>query len=156
MLSEHLAKLYGVEVKVLNQAVRRNMDRFPSDFMFQLSWEEAERSRSQFVTLKHSPGRSEARGRNIKYRPFAFTEQGVAMLSSVLKSKRAVKANIEIMRAFVRLRGMAAHSEDLARRLAAMESKYDGQFKVVFTAIRELMTAPEPTPKRRIGFVADE
>jgi hypothetical protein len=116
MLAAELAQLYGVPAKTLNQAVKRNVDRFPSDFMFQLSWEEAEQSRSQFVTLK-STGSRAIRGQNIKYRPFAFTEQGVAMLSSVLKSRRAVQANVEIMRAFVRLRGMAAYSTDLARRL---------------------------------------
>ena len=153
MLAADLARLYGVEAKVLNQAVRRNADRFPSDFMFQLSWEEAERSRSQFVTLKHAR-RREIRGQNIKYRPFAFTEQGVAMLSSVLKSRRAVRANVEIMRAFVRLRRMVTYSADLGRRLDALESKYDRQFKVVFDAIRELMTPVAP-PKRRIGFVTD-
>jgi ORF6N domain len=155
MLATDLARLYGVEVKALNQAVRRNMDRFPLDFMFQLSWEEAERSRSQFVTLNKASGHREIRGQNIKYRPFAFTEQGVAMLSSVLKSNRAVQANVEIMRAFVRLRGMVAHSTELARRLDALESKYDRQFKGVFDAIRELMTPPQPTPKRRIGFVSE-
>ena len=156
MLALDLARLYGVEVKALNQAVRRNMDRFPSDFMFQLSWEEAERSRSQFVTLIADSGGREVRGRNIKYRPFAFTEQGVAMLSSVLKSKRAVRANVEIMRAFVRMRGLVALNADLARRLDALESKYDRQFKVVFDAMRELMTPPQPAPKRRIGFVSEE
>jgi len=154
MLAADLSWLYGVAAKVLNQAVRRNIERFPPDFMFQLSWEEAERSRSQFVTLKHAR-RGEARGQNIKYRPLAFTEQGVAMLSSVLKSKRAVQANVEIMRAFVRLRGLAAYSGDLGRRLDALESKYDRQFKVVFDAIRELMAPIDPPPKRRIGFVSD-
>jgi hypothetical protein len=123
MLDADLAALYGVEVKVLNQAVRRNADRFPPDFMFQLSWDEAERSRSQFVTLNESAG-SAIRGRNLKYRPFAFTEQGVAMLSSVLRSRQAVHANVEIMRAFVRLRDMIGHNRELVRRLDALESKY--------------------------------
>lgn len=154
MLAADLARLYGVEAKALNQAVRRNTDRFPSDFMFQLTWQEVERSRSQFVTLKRDR-RGEARGQNIKYRPLAFTEQGVAMLSSVLKSKRAVQANVEIMRAFVRLRGMASYSADLGRRLDALEARYDRQFKVVFDAIRQLMTPVDPSPKRRIGFVSD-
>src|SRR5262245_1895387 len=95
MLDADLAALYGVEVKALNQAVRRNADRFPPDFMFQLSWDEAERSRSQFVTLDKSARNHEIRGRNLKYRPFAFTEQGVAMLSSVLRSRQAVRANVE-------------------------------------------------------------
>ncbi|MGH9578605.1 MAG: hypothetical protein ACRD3R_14290, partial [Terriglobales bacterium] len=96
-----------------------------------------------------------ARGKDIKYRPFAFTEQGVAMLSSVLKSERAVQVNVEIMRAFVRLRGLIGHNRALARRLDTLESKYDRQFKVVFDAIRELMTPPAPAPKRRIGFVSE-
>ena len=156
MLDTELAALYGVEVKALNQAVRRNPDRFPADFMFQLSWDEAERSRSQFVTLNEAAGNSPLRGQNLKYRPFAFTEQGVAMLSSVLRSRQAVQANVEIMRAFVRLRGMAAHNAELARRLDDLESKYDRHFKVVFDAIRELMTPPPPPPKRRIGFVSEE
>ena len=144
--------LYGVEVRVLNQAVRRNAARFPADFMFQLSPEEAERSRSQIVILNAA---SRGRGKNIKFLPLAFTEQGVAMLSSVLRSKRAVQANVEIMRAFMRLRGMIAHNQELARRLDALESKYDRQFKVVFDAIRELMTPP-PAPKRRIGFISQD
>ena len=155
LLDGELARLYGVEVRTLNQAVRRNADRFPPDFMFQLSWEEAERSRSQFVILNETRGGRRLRGRNVKYRPLAFTEQGVAMLSSVLKSTQAVRANIEIMRAFVRLRGMAAHNAELARRFAELESKYDRQFKVVFDAIRELMAPPEAPPKRRIGFVSE-
>jgi len=118
MLDADLARLYSVEAKALNQAVRRNAARFPTDFMFQLTWEEAERSRSQNVTLNAAA----ARGRNIKYRPYAFTEQGVAMLSSVLKSDRAIQANVEIMRAFVRLRGLIGHNRELARRLDDLES----------------------------------
>ena len=153
MLGLDLARLYGVEVKALNQAVRRNADRFPPDFMFQLTWEESQSLRSQFVTLKDDAARGRT-GRHTKYRPYAFSEQGVAMLSSVLKSGRAVHTNVEIMRAFVRLRSMAAHNSDLARRLDALESKYDRQFKVVFDAIRELMTPPQPPPKRRIGFIS--
>ena len=152
MLDADLSGLYQVEVKALNQAVRRNPARFPADFMFRLTWEEAERSRSQIVTLNGAGGR----GRNIKYLPYAFTEQGVAMLSSVLKSERAVQVNVEIMRAFVRLRGLIGHNPELARRLDALESKYDRQFKVVFDAIRELMAPPQPAPKRRIGFVQSE
>ena len=148
MLDSDLARLYGVETRVLNQAVKRNMARFPADFMFQLTPEESEivvRSRSQSVTLK--------RGTNVKYQPYAFTEQGVAMLSSVLHSDRAVAVNIGIMRAFVRLRQMLASNANLARKLEAMEKKYDAQFKVVFDAIRQLMSPPEPEPKRReIGF----
>lgn len=148
MLDEDLATLYEVQVKVLNQAVRRNIDRFPEDFMFQLTDEEFANLRSQIVTLKTG------RGQHRKYPPYAFTEQGVAMLSSVLRSKRAVQVNIEIMRAFVRLRQMLASNAELARKLAALENKYDAQFKVVFDAIRELMSPP-PAKRRRIGFRAD-
>ena len=144
MLDRDLAELYGVSTKALNQAVKRNLARFPEDFMFQLTWEEVKNPRSQSVTLKS--------GKNIKYLPFAFTEQGVAMLSSVLRSERAVRVNIEIMRAFVQLRQMLSSHADLARKLEALEKKYDAQFKVVFDAIRELMTPPAP-PKRLIGFI---
>ena len=145
MLDTDLAKLYGVATKVLNQAVKRNRTRFPMDFMFQLTAEEATSSRSHIVTLKPS------RGQHRKYRPYVFTEQGVAMLSSVLHSERAVQVNIAIMRAFVRLREMISSNKALARRLTDLEKKYDGQFRVVFEAIRELMA--EPAPKsRRIGF----
>jgi len=146
MLDEALAALYEVEVKVLNQAVGRNAGRFPADFMFQLTTEESAFLRSQFVTLKTGSGRHR------KYLPYAFTEQGVAMLSSVLRSARAVRVNIEIMRAFVQLRQMLSSNADLARKLAALEKKYDAQFKVVFDAIRELTAPPEPPGKRRIGF----
>jgi hypothetical protein len=147
ILDEQLAPLYGVEVKALNQAVKRNLERFPEDFIFQLTADETARLRSQSVTLDAPRGR----GAHRKYRPYAFTEQGVAMLSSVLRSPRAVQVNIEIMRAFVRLRRMLQENVDLARKLAALERKYDSQFKVVFDAIRELMKPPEFTP-RRIGF----
>lgn len=159
MLSMDLAKIYGVETRIFNQAVKRNIKRFPEDFMFQIAWEEAQNLRSQSVASNPdgtSSSRSQIvtlkRGRNIKYRPYAFTEQGVAMLSSVLNSKRAIRVNIEIMRTFVRLRQMLASNTDLARKLAALEKKYDTQFKVVFDAIRELMTPPEPKKKRSIGF----
>jgi hypothetical protein len=144
MLDEHLADLYQVEVKALNQAVKRNRDRFPADFMFQLTAEEAQALRSQIVTAK--PGRGGRRSP-----PYAFTEQGVAMLSSVLHSPRAVRVNIEIMRAFVRLREVLASHADLARKLAQLEAKYDRQFKVVFDAIRQLMASPQPSD-RKIGF----
>jgi ORF6N domain len=146
MLDGDLAELYEVEAKVLNQAVRRNAERFPADFMFQLTTEEAARLRSQNVTLKTG------RGQHRKYLPYAFTEQGVAMLSSVLRSRRAVRVNIEIMRAFVRLRQLLASNAELTRKLIALERKYDAQFKVVFDAIRELMTPPEPKKRRPIGF----
>ena len=145
LLDAALAALYEVDVKVLNQAVRRNIERFPADFMFEVTAEEAEVLRSQIVTLKTG------RGRHWKYLPYAFTEQGVAMLSGVLRSKRAVMVNVEIMRTFVQLRQMLSAHADLARKLAALERKYDAQFKVVFDAIRELMT-PLPVKKRPIGF----
>ena len=156
MLDRDLAELYGVSTRVLNQAVKRNIDRFPEDFMFQLTLDEADvwwkhvlagRSRSQFVTLK--------RGENIKYQPYAFTEHGILMLSSVLRSERAVAVNIAIMRTFVKLREMLASQKDLVRRLDELEKKYDKHFQVVFDAIRQLMTPPEK-PKRQIGFVVKE
>jgi hypothetical protein len=149
MLDSDLAALYGVETKALNQAVSRNIERFPEDFMFQLTEAEAILLRSQTVTLKTG------RGQHRKYLPYAFTEQGVAMLSSVLKSPRAARVNIEIMRAFVRLRQMLQTNADLARKLAALEAKYDVQFKVVFDAIRELMAPPEKA-RRSIGFRVEE
>ena len=142
MLDRDLAQLYGVETRALNQAVKRNKDRFPADFMFQLTRVEI-RNLSQFVISsprsKHAP------------RMYAFTEQGIAMLSGVLNSPRAVRANIAIMRAFVHLRRLLATHEDLARKLADLEKKYDEQFQVVFDAIRQLMTPPDP-PKKQIGF----
>jgi hypothetical protein len=158
ILDIDLATMYGVEVRVLVQAVKRNLARFPSDFMFQLTLDEALRSRSQNVILNAKEvaiidvsRATRGRGKNLKYRPYAFTEQGVAMLSSVLRSLRAIAVNIEIMRAFVRLRRILEGNADLARKVAALEDKYDGQFRVVFDAIRELMTEPE-LPERPIGF----
>jgi phage regulator Rha-like protein len=145
MLDTDLAKLYGVPTKVLNQSVKRNATRFPADFMFQLTVAEATALRSQFVTLKTG------RGQHRKYRLYAFTEQGVAMLSSVLHSERAIQVNIAIMRAFVQLREMIGSNKGLARRLNELEKKYDSKFRVVFEAIRELMAEPEPKVKR-IGF----
>jgi hypothetical protein len=148
ILSTDLAELYSVEARVLVQAVKRNIDRFPQDFMFQLSREEFTHLKSQIVISSWGGLRRAA--------PYAFTEQGVAMLSSVLRSKQAVQVNIEIMRAFVRLRRILASHADLARKLDALESKYDAQFKVVFDAIRQLMKPPEPK-RRPIGFrVADK
>ncbi len=144
MLDADLATLYGVETKVLNQAVKRNIDRFPQDFMFQLTADEFQSLKSQNATSSSWGGR--------RYPPYAFTEQGVAMLSSVLRSERAVLVNIEIMRAFVKLRQLLATNEDLARKLTAVERKYDAQFKVVFEAIRELMAPSKPKKKRPIGF----
>ncbi|MFZ5994291.1 MAG: ORF6N domain-containing protein [Thermodesulfobacteriota bacterium] len=143
MLDRDLAGLYGVETKQLKRAVRRNMDRFPPDFMFELTKEEYDALRRQFGALK--------RGEHSKYLPIAFTEQGVAMLSSVLNSKRAVEVNILIMRAFVQLRQMISSHKDLLRKVEAIEKKYDEQFQVVFEAIKQLMTPPEK-PKRKIGF----
>jgi hypothetical protein len=144
MLDSDLAELYGVETRALVQAVQRNRERFPGDFMFQLTRKEFEQLRSQSVISNVGRG-----GR--RYPPHAFTEQGVAMLSSVLRSKRAVQVNVEIMRTFVRLRRMLATHEDLARKLDALEKKYDAQFKVVFDAIRELMKPPDE-PRHKIGF----
>jgi hypothetical protein len=148
MLDSDLARLYGVTIGRLNEQVRRNRKRFPADFMFQVTREEDGLLRSQIATLKLG------RGRHRKYLPYAFTEQGVAMLSSILRSDRAVKVNIEIMRTFVRLRQMAITHRDLARRLDELESKYDAQFKVVFDAIRKLMEPPPQRPRPRIGFGA--
>lgn len=147
-----LADLYEVETKTLNRAVKRNRARFPEDFMFQLTAEEFDNLRRQFGTsnLRLQNGTPRRGGR--RYLPYVFTEQGVAMLSSVLHSKRAVQVNIEIMRAFVRLRQMLASNAELARKLVTLEKKYDAQFKVVFDAIRELMTPAEPKKKRPIGF----
>ena len=150
MLDADLAQLYGVETKVLLQSVRRNSQRFPDDFMFQLTREEADGLRSHSVTSKGKEGRG---GR--RYLPYAFTEQGVAMLSSVLRSERAVQVNIEIMRAFVRLRRMVAMNEELARRLDELEDRYDEQFGLVFDAIHELVAPPSPQA-RRLGFQTAE
>ena len=144
MLDADLAVLYGVETRVLIQAVKRNRQRFPDDFMFQLTAEEASRLRSQTVISNASRG-----GR--RYPPYVFTEHGVTMLAAVLQSPRAVQVSIEVVRAFVRLRAILAGNVDLARKLAALEKKYDAQFKVVFDAIRELM-APPSKPRQRIGF----
>lgn len=155
MLDSDLAHLYGVTTGVLNQSVRRNIARFPDDFMFRVTREEVESLRSQFVILKDSTdarGRS-PRGVHRKYLPYAFTEQGVAMLSSVLRSPRAVSVNIEIMRAFVRMRQILASHADLARKLDSLEKKYDAQFRGVFEAIKELMASP---PERgKFGFARD-
>ncbi len=152
MFDHDLAAHYGIRTKVLNRAVKRHRNRFPEDFMFQLSMREAKdwwsevteaRLRSQTVTLK--------RGQHIKYRPYAFTEHGILMLSSILNSERAVQVNIQIMRAFVRLRQMLATDANLERRLNELEKKYDAQFKVVFDAIRQLI-APSPSSRKKIGF----
>ena len=148
LLDRDLAELYGVPTKSLNLAVKRNIDRFPGDFMFQLTPEEAAALRFQSETSNEGRG-----GR--RYAPYAFTEQGVAMLSSVLRSGRAVQVNIAIMRAFVGLRGALTQDGDLARRILTLEQKYDEQFAVVFEAIRLLIEAP-PAPERRMGFRAGD
>jgi hypothetical protein len=144
MLDSDLASLYGVETKAVNRAAKRNLKRFPSDFMFQLTAEESAALRYQIGTSKEGRG-----GR--RYRPYAFTEQGVAMLSSVLSSDRAVLVNVEIMRAFVKLRQMLASNAGLSRRLDNLEGKYDRKFKVVFDAIRQLMSPPL-SGRKQIGF----
>ena len=143
ILDSDIAALYGVQTSMVVRAVKRNMDRFPTDFMFQLSKEE-------FDDLRCHSGTSSSWGGR-RYPPYAFTEQGVAMLSSVLRSKRAVQVNIEIMRAFVRLRQILATHKELARKLDEMEHKYDRQFAVVFDALRALMEPPK-RPKKQIGF----
>jgi len=151
ILDHDLAGLYGVATKALNQATKRNLDRFPEDFMFQLTkteteeWQRLKRLRSQIVTLK------KARGTHSKYQPYAFTEHGILMLSSVLKSQRAVQVNIEIMRTFVRLREMFASNEKLIQRLDELEEKYDANFKIVFSAVRQLMN-PRAVKRKPIGF----
>jgi len=144
MLDRDLADLYGVETKMLNRAVKRNLRRFPADFMFRLSADEAAQMRCQFGTSKTGRG-----GR--RYLPYVFTEQGVAMLSTVLNSERAVLVNIEIMRAFVKLRQMLAANAELSHRFDELESKYDRKFRVVFDAIRQLMSPP-PVKRKPIGF----
>jgi hypothetical protein len=146
MLSTHLAEPYGVTARVLVQAVKRNIARFPEDFMFQLTRAEHAILKSQIMISSWGGARRAA--------PYAFTEQGVAMLSSVLRSPRAIQVNIEIMRAFVRLRQLLAAHADLARKLEALENKYDTQFSAVFKAIHRLM-APPRTTRRKIGFRVD-
>ena len=182
MLDSDLAELYGVETKRLNEQVRRNLARFPEDFMFQLTEEEADSSRSQFATLndgindlksqivisnkKNSLNKGDSsrfqigtlkRGKNIKYLPYAFTEQGVAMLSSVLRSERAILVNIQIMRTFTKLRELLSSNKELREKIEKMESKYDSQFQVVFEVIEELTNpeVPPEEPKPRIGFRTD-
>jgi hypothetical protein len=150
LLDSDLAALYGVEARAINQAVARNLDRFPDDFMFQLTPDEVQSLRSQTVILKTG------RGQHRKYRPYAFTEQGIAMLSSVLRSPRAVEVNIAIMRTFVQLRRLMDSNRNLARKIEAMEKKYDEQFAIVFDAIKRLIAEDETRtarPKRRIGFL---
>ena len=169
MLDSDLAELYGVETGALNRAVKRNVDRFPADFMFQLTAEEMDALRCQIGILKNEmsseklsqsapevqPSSSQIvtlkQGQHRKYLPYAFTEQGVAMLSSVLRSQRAVEVNIAIMRTFVQLRRLMDSNRDLAQKIGEMEEKYDGQFRIVFDAIRQLITPPAQ-PSRELGF----
>jgi len=146
MLDSDLAALYGVETKMLVRAVKRNLERFPDDFMVQLTKEEFDNLRCHF-------GTSRLGGR--RYLPYAFTENGVAMLSSILNSPKAIQVNIQIMRTFTRLREMIASHKDLARKLAELEKKYDGQFQIVFEAIRQLIEVEEK-PKRKIGYIVKE
>ena len=146
LLDRDLAKMYGVETRVLKQAVRRNIDRFPDDFMIELTKKEQDSLRSQTVTLK--------RGQHTKYPPYAFTEQGVAMLSSVLKSDSAIRVNIAIMRTFTHLRKMIVSHKDLKRKIEAMEKKYDEQFRIVFEAITQLIEEDEK-PKKKIGYIKE-
>ncbi len=152
MLDRDLAQLYGVLTKYLTRQVRRNIERFPDDFMFQLSKEEAHHSRSQIGTLK--------RGQNIKYLPCAFTEHGILMLSSVLNSPRAIKVNIQIMRAFVKLRELMTTHHDLAKKINDLQRQYkdhDQKIIMIFEAIRQIMITPESEPpeKKKIGFHTD-
>ena len=143
MLDRDLAELYDVETKILKRAVRRNIDRFPEDFMFELTKAELENWRCQF-------GTSNEVKMGLRYKPMAFTEQGVAMLSSVLRSNRAIHVNIQIMRAFTQLRNMLATHEDLKRKIESMEKKYDEQVQIVFEAIKQLLSE-ENNHKKTIG-----
>jgi 2-phospho-L-lactate guanylyltransferase (CobY/MobA/RfbA family) len=168
LLAQQLAALYAVETKVLNQAVQRNLDRFPQDFMFRLEREDLAALRSQTVTLNAqvleskeflvASGLAGTRGSHSKYTSYAFTEQGVAMLSSILKSERAIAVNIEIMRTFVKLRSMLSEHSDLKRKLNSLEKKYDDNFKMVFDAIHQMMDEPGPGAygRRRIGFTKEK
>jgi len=169
MLDSDLAELYGVETGALNRAVKRNIDRFPADFMFQLTAEEMDALRCQIGILKNEMSSEKLsqsapevqplrlqivtlkQGQHRKYLPYVFTEQGVAMLSSVLRSQRAVEVNIAIMRTFVQLRRLMDSNRDLAQKIGEMEAKYDGQFRIVFDAIRQLITPPAQ-PSRELGF----
>jgi phage regulator Rha-like protein len=151
MLDRDLAKLYGGKTFVLNQAVKRNIGRFPEDFMFQLTKEELTILRSQFVILEG--GVSSGKGKHSKYLPYAFTEHGIAMLSSVLHSERAIQINILIVRTFVRLKQVLATHKELADKIRELEQKCDTRFKSVFDTIHKLMQPAEEKPQRRIGFL---
>jgi len=146
MLDKDLAILYRIETKVLNQAVKRNIDRFPEDFMFQLTKEEHEALRSQIVTLKR-------KGEHTKYLPNVFTEHGILMLSSVLNSERAIQVNIQIMRTFTKLRKMLISYKDLKKKIEEMEQKYDYKFKVIFDVINKLLIPSSDKERKKIGFL---
>jgi len=147
LLDSELAQLYGVDTKILTKAVKRNTDRFPSDFIFQLTIEETGRLRFQNGTSNNDSSKRGGR----RYRPYVFTEQGVAMLSTVLRSKQAVAVNIEIMRAFVEMRRMAEKHRDLSKRLDTLEQKYDSQFSEIFRILKSMILPPEE-PRKQIGF----
>ena len=147
MIDRDIAELYGVETKVFNQAVKRNIERLPDDFMFQLTKEEYDNLRSQIVTSSWG-------GR--RYMPYAFTENGVAMLSSILNSKRAIQVNIQIMRTFTKLRKLILSNKDFRDKIEKLEKKYDKQFQIVFEAIKQLLDSPKPKKKYKIGFIDNQ
>ncbi len=149
MIDHDLANLYGVETRRLNEQVRRNLKRFPNDFMFQLNEQELKNWMSQFATSNNSIKMG------IRKLPYVFTEQGVAMLSSVLNSNRAIKVNIQIIRTFIKLREWILSNKDLKKRIDKLEEKYDEQFKIVFEAIKQLLQPPPSKPKKKIGFITD-
>ena len=157
MLDSDLAALYQVETKALKQAVKRNIERFPEDFMFELTKEEVECLRSQFVTLKNIPDETEEetsskRGKHTKYLPYVFTQEGVAALSGVLRSPIAIQVNISIMRAFVALRQMITGYQELLKRIEELEESTDAQFSEIYQALTQLLSKPEPKPRKPIGY----
>ena len=157
MLDSDLAALYQVETKALKQAVKRNIERFPEDFMFELTKEEVECLRSQIVTLKNNPDEMEAaasskRGKHIKYLPYVFTQEGVAALSGVLRSPIAIQVNISIMRAFVALRQMITGYQELLKRIEELEESTDAQFSEIYQALTKLLSKPEPKSRKPIGY----
>lgn len=158
MIDADLAALYGVETKALNQAVKRNSERFPDSFMFQLTPMEAEVSRSQIVTLKRGALgalKQDGRGSNIKYLPYVFTEHGALMLSAVLKSPTATQMSVRIIEAFVKMRQLISSNADLEKKIRELERKYDGQFRVVFQALHSI-ASPVTKKKPRIGFTPED
>ncbi|OGS21524.1 MAG: DNA-binding protein [Elusimicrobia bacterium RIFOXYA2_FULL_40_6] len=153
MIDRDLAELYGVQTKVLNQAVKRNIERFPDEFMFNLTWEEAKSLRSQFVTLEETEPLKQ--GEHIKHLPFAFTEQGIAMLSSVLRSKQAIQVNIAIIKTFVKIRQYLSTHAELRKKVEELEKNYDGKFRVVFNELAKILYKPESKLKANLGFQKD-